>query len=258
MGKLVVALALVFSGAILSWAAIPVPELIIYYDYEDFQNGFVIDKSGHGHDGKIVGNITQVPGKRGMGAQFERGSYLDLDGANFPADDIPEDEMSVCAWVKCQKTGDHHAIFNVRGGDGTWIVHPELRSSGQFRWLLRTKGGSTIFDIRAGTVEWDTWLHYAGVYSSIQGYAALYINGKEVAKQNTSKLKLMKDWTQGARVGYNIDNARPFTGIMDDLCIWATALTPDEIKILMENGPLPKAVSAQDKLATVWGDLKRF
>jgi hypothetical protein len=258
MRRVVLALILITGIGALGWSAVPVPELVIYYDYEDFQGGFVIDKSGHGHDGKINGNITQVPGKRGMAAKFESGSFLDLDGPNFPAEDIPEEEMSVCAWVKCQNTGGHHAIFNVRGGDGTWIIHPELRNNGQFRWLLRTKGGSTIFDIRAGTVEWDTWLHYAGVYSSIEGYAALYINGQEIIKQNVSKLKLMRDWTQGARVGYNIDNARPFTGLMDDLCIWSKALKPDEIKNLMENGPLPKAVSAQGKLATFWGNLKRL
>ena len=241
-----------------AWAKIPVPELIIYYDFEDFVNGFVLDKSGYGHDGKIMGNVTQVPGKRGMAAKFERGSYLDLDGANFPKEHIPKHSMSVCAWVNCENTGGHHAIFNVRGGDGTWIIHPELRAEGNFRWLLRTKGMTTIFDIRAGKVEWGTWLHYAGVYNFEEGYAALYINGEEVAKQDVQKLELMQDWTQGARVGFNIDNKRPFTGLMDDLCIWAKALTKDEIKELMEKGPLAgAAVSPSGKLATVWGLIKR-
>lgn len=60
----------------------------------------------------------------------------------------------------------------------------------------------------------------------------------------------------GARVGKNIDDARPFTGLMDDLCIWSKALTQDEIKALMETGVTP--VSPKGNLGTTWGQIKKF
>jgi hypothetical protein len=57
-------------------------------------------------------------------------------------------------------TGDHHALFNARASDQTWLVHPELRSDGGFRWLLRAAGGDTIFDIRAGQWTAGEWIHF--------------------------------------------------------------------------------------------------
>ena len=98
--------------------------LIIYFDYEEFKGDIVPDMSGHGHDGQINGDVKQVEeGKRGKAAKFATGSFLDLDGPNIPADDIPTEAITVAAWINCEKTGDHHAIFNARASDSTWIVH---------------------------------------------------------------------------------------------------------------------------------------
>lgn len=234
------------------------PDLIIYFDFEAIDNGVIHDQSGYGHDGVINGNITLVEnGKRGKAAKFETGSFIDMDGPNFPKEHIPTKAMTVAAWVKCENTGGHHAIFNARASDATWIVHPELRSEGNFRWLLRANGGATIFDIRAGVVKWDTWLHYAGTYDSKQGVAILYIDGKEVGRQTNLGATIAEDWGMGARVGYNIDNARPFTGLMDDLTIYRRALSQEEILSQMEGGPVAfQAVSPKGLLTLTWGKLK--
>ncbi|MFH1884164.1 MAG: LamG domain-containing protein, partial [Planctomycetota bacterium] len=193
------------------------PALVIYYSFDSVTD-IVADQSGNGHDGAVQGDITlDSNGKHGGAARFTTGSYLDLDGENFPAEDIPTTGITLAAWVKCENTGGHHAIFNARAGDSTWLIHPELRSEGNFRWLLRSYGGSTIFDIRAGTVTWDEWLHFAGTYDKASGKATLYINGEVVQEENISNAPdIAGDWGSGARVGYNIDSARPFTGLMDD------------------------------------------
>ena len=64
----------------------------------------------------------------------------------------------------------------------------------------------------------------------------------------------------GARIGYDIDNERPFTGLMDDLCMWKKALTEEEINILMEKGPEVliegEAVLPVSNLFITWGKLK--
>jgi hypothetical protein len=66
------------------------------------------------------------------------------------------------------------------------------------------------------------------------------------------------DWGLGARIGYNIDNERPFTGLMDDFCIWKRELTSDEINMVMSDGPVEEAVSPFGNLSTTWGRLKVF
>jgi len=211
------------------------PSLVIYYSFDEVSD-IVADQSGKGHDGAVVGDVTvEANGKYNGAAKFASGSYLDLDGPSFPAEDIPTSAMTLAAWAKCENTGDHHAIFNARASDATWVTHPELRSEGNFRWLLRSYGGTTIFDIRAGVVTWDEWLHFAGTYSQADGVGILYINGQEVGRENARVNEpIAGDWGQGARVGYNIDNARPFTGLMDEFCMFKRALSQDEILEIMQ------------------------
>ena len=234
------------------------PDLVFYFPFEDFDGDTALDKSGNGHNGIIKGKIEVVDdGKQGKAAEFEKTSFIDLDGPSFTEDQVPREEITLCAWVKCKNTGDEHAIFNAQAGDATWVIHPEIRKDGNFRWLLRSDGSATIFDMKTGVVKWDEWLHYACVYDGKN--ATLYINGEridEMAIQGSPKIA--RDWGQGARIGYNIDAVRPFTGLMDELSLWKRALTQDEIKALMNDGMkvlLP--VSAAGNLTTTWGSIKR-
>ncbi len=180
------------------------PSIVVYYSFDEVGD-IIFDQSGNGHDGVVKGDITaDSDGKRNGAARFEgRGgpsgcSYIDLDGANFPTDENPTSAMTISAWAKCEDTGDHQTLFNARAADSTWVIHPELRSNGEFRWLLRAAGGTTIFDIRAGTVTWDEWLHYAGTYDKEAGKAILHINGEVVHEENTSNPSdIVGDWKMG-------------------------------------------------------------
>jgi len=116
------------------------PNLVLYYSFEDVGK-IVPDESGKGHDGAVCGDVSKCPSgiKYYGAAQFQgkRGptgySYLDLNGPDFPAQDIPKSAITLAVWVKCQKTGDHHATLNARTKppDNTWIIHAEVRSGGQ-------------------------------------------------------------------------------------------------------------------------------
>ena len=235
------------------------PDLVIYFDYEDFKGKTVLEKSGRGYDGEINGDITQSDdGKFGKAAHFEANSFLDLDGPNVDPDDIPVEGMSIVAWINVESISDM-AIFNARAADGTWLVHPEARGDGNFRWLNRGPNpGRTIFDIRAGENKADQWQHYAGTYSRADAKAVLYINGKQVGAEDARlDTPIADNWGQGARVGFNIDNKRPFTGLMDDLNVWKRGLTEEEVNMIMNDGvDAFLAVEAQGKLATTWGKLK--
>ncbi len=224
------------------------PNLVLFYSFEDVGK-IVPDESGKGHDGAVCGDVTKcLSGIKWFGAAKFEGklgptgySYLDLNGPGFPAEDIPKSAITLSVWVKCQNINDHHATLNARASDNTWVIHAEVRSGGNFRWLLRAyQPSTTIFDMQVGTVQWDEWLHYAGTYDKATGKAVLYINGEVIQQQNiTNRLSIAGDWGTGARVGYNVDNARPFTGIMDDLYLFTRALSQAEIKDLMVSEGLP-------------------
>ena len=234
------------------------PDLVLYFDYEDFSGDAVVEKSGRGYDGAINGKVTQSDdGKFGKAAHFVAGSFLDLDGPNINPDDIPTEGMSVVAWINVEAVSDM-AIFNARAGDNTWLVHPEARGDGNYRWLNRSPGGATIFDIRAGKNEANEWVHYAGTFSRAEGQAVLYINGNNVGEEKARVgTPIAPDWDSGARVGYNIDNNRPFTGLMDEMNVWKRGLTEEEVNSIMNDGVDGfLAVEARGKLTTTWGRLK--
>ena len=234
------------------------PDLILYFDYEEFEGDTVLEKSGHGYDGDINGKVTQSDkGKFGKAAHFAAGSFLDLDGPNVDPEHIPTEGMSIVAWINVEAISDM-AIFNARAGDNTWLVHPEARGGGNYRWLNRSPGGATIFDIRAGKNKANEWMHYAGTFSRADGLAVLYINGKNVGQEKARVgTPIAGDWDSGARVGFNIDNNRPFNGLMDELNVWKRGLTEEEVNAIMEFGIEEFfAVEAQGKLATTWGKLK--
>jgi hypothetical protein len=208
--------------------------LSIYFTFDEVGD-VVADQSGNGLDGTVVGDVTADPAGMFAGAaKFANAGYLDLDGPNVPAEDIPTAGMTLAAWIKCDDTGDNHAIFNARASDQTWVVHPEARSNGEFRWLLRSYGGTTMFDIRAGVVTWGEWEHFAGTYDEASAKAALTINGELVSEMDVaSPADIAGDWGLGARVGKNIDDARPFTGLMDEFRLYTRALSVDEVLDVM-------------------------
>ena len=235
-------------------------DLIIYFDYEEFSGDTVIEKSGNEYDGEIVGKVVQSDdGKFSKAGHFSQSGYLKLDIDNIDPEHIPTTGMSIVAWINVESVSDM-AIFNARAGDGTWLVHPEARGDGNFRWLNRGHNpGKTLFDIRAGKNTPDQWVHYAGTFNHGEGMAYLYINGEKVGEEKARLPdKIAGDWGQGARVGFNIDDKRPFTGLMDELNVWKRGLTQDEVKAIMNEGLEEYfAVEAQGKLTTTWGNLKR-
>lgn len=235
------------------------PDLVLYFDYEEFDGDTVVEKSGNGYDGAINGKVTQSnDGKFGKAGEFASGSFLDLDGPNIDPDHIPTEGMSIVAWINVGAIADM-AIFNARAGDNTWLVHPEARGEGNYRWLNRSPGGATIFDIRAGDNEANEWQHYAGTFSRADGLAVLYINGKNVGEEKARVgTPIAGDWDSGARVGYNIDDNRPFSGLMDELNVWKRGLTEEEVNDIMNDGlgASLTAVEARGKLATTWSRLK--
>jgi hypothetical protein len=243
---------------LLAWtAAAHAGDVVLYFSFDALSAGKVPDLSGNGRDATVQGDVTLVDGgKFGKAAKFANKGFLDLGGATFPAALIPTEGMTLAAWVNVDSLADHHAIFNARASDQTWVVHPELRTEANFRWLLRTDGGVTLFDIRAGTAKAQEWTHFAGTYSNAAGVARLLINGKEVGKKD-AKGTIAKNWGMGARVGKNIDDARPFTGLMDELVLYNRALTDAEVTDIMTNGVMkPTAVSPANRLAVTWAGMK--
>ena len=234
--------------------------LVFYYDYSETKGDSVPDLSGHGYNGKIVGDVKIVEDpNHGKVAKFKSGSYLELDQAKIKADgNIPTKAFSLLAWINVEAGGDQ-AIFNAWSADNTWLIHPEIRhGAGVYRWLLRAKGGNSIFDMRSGKPKANTWVHFAGTYDRERKPkgSILFIDGKPVGDA-AGDLPVSPDWDKGARVGLNVDNNRPFVGMMDEISVWERGFSQEEIQEIIEKGLDGfLAVNPVEKLATTWATVK--
>jgi hypothetical protein len=210
-------------------------DLVIYYPFDQVTGGVVLDQSGKGNDGVVNGNVTfEAAGMRGGAGLFADSGFLDLDGPNFPAGDIPTSGFTLAAWCNVTDTGGNHALLNSRATDDTFIQHLEIRPT-DYRCQLRAAGSTSLADIRTGTSVLGDWVHYAATYDQATGKVTLYIDGQVLAQEDAAVNEpLAGDWGQGARVGYNVDDARPFTGLMDEFYVFKRALSASEITNLYE------------------------
>ena len=212
-------------------------DLVAYYSFDSI-GSVVADGSGNGYDGTVNGTITAVAGgKRNGAGQFASTAFLDMDGPNIADADIPTSGFTLAAWCNVEDTGSQHAIFNARSADDTFLIHPEIRpSNGDYRLTLRGNGSTKIGDINAGTPVIGEWVHYCATYNKSTSGMTLYINGQSVGNVAVGALEnaidMAGDWDNGARVGYNVDDARPFTGLMDEFYIFKRALSAVEVQTL--------------------------
>jgi hypothetical protein len=237
------------------------PSLVIYYNFDEVGD-IVADQSGKGNDGVVVGDVTaEAGGMYGGAANFASSGYLDLDGANFPAEDIPTSGFTLAAWTNVDGTSDKNAIFNAKASDPdsghVWLIHPEIRTGGDndYRFTIRGAGSTKIGDIDHGKTGYppspgignprpNEWVHVAMTYSKADATMTLYVDGQIVLRRGgdgagdpiDNAIDIAGNWDLGARVGYNIDDARHYTGLMDEFYMFKRELSQDEILELMQ-GP---------------------
>lgn len=263
-----IVLSLGFSCTILYATDIDIDtDLVLHYSFDDFET-VVPDDSGNGHIGLIVGDISPEPnGKINGGAHFfgTSGSYLDLNGPGFPAQNIPTSEITVAAWVKCDwtYTGDnwHHSIMNCEASGGTWCIYCEYRTAdstpyGFWRIKLQGYNNSMICDIKDWTLAQpfgpsgitpETWAHFVMTYNKNTGRVILYLNGQYYGDQRNDTVAdkfvdLAGDWNGGARIGNQLDNFRRFTGVMDEFYLFKRALSHKDVAALMDPPPVVATV----------------
>jgi len=248
-----VVLVLGFSGDAF---AVEDPSLVIYYDFEGFGNNlFVLDKSGRGNDAEVVDSVNGLAGAGVRGSEACQitgdGSYLDLDGINFPAEDIPTTAFTFACWVKPEDTGDTQTVFSSLAAPHSWCHGGYIRNN-QYHTHIGDIGNNYIINAYEGAVEYGTWHHMALTWELVPGEyggGAMYIDGELVAEYGNDfveaapGVEAADNWSGGARIGRDVDDSWQFNGLLDEFCIFKRALSPDEVKKLMQGMKTPIAYS---------------
>jgi hypothetical protein len=222
-----------YGHMLLSDEPVPAPEsgpvnpgtdgLVVSYALD----GDVIDGSGNGLDGTMIGEPNFVDGMYGMALDLDGvDDYVDC-GANETLNTL-SDAITVSAWV------------NIRSVTTTWM---SIVMKGETAWRLGVNGDTTgvHWAFTGGDRGWQAansvtelplgeWHHIAGTYDRSVG-GTVWVDG--VAETVNPDLDGIDTNEQPLLLGENPESTgRFFDGLLDEVRIYGRALSEAELRYL--------------------------
>jgi len=233
------------------YAAIPAP---VGYWLFDQQGDVILDSSGNENHGKIIGKINWVKGQFGLAVEFsgQEGNYITIKDSKSLN---PKDQLSITCWVKPASIAGNSRIVS-KDDETVGRDYLLVQGDGVIEFGTWHPGGSRSLLDTKPALKANEWQHLAGTYDGSR--VLVYVNGEEVGQMNAGKGTA--DSNVPLVFGYYTPNVRPeaYNGILDDVAIFDVALSPSDIKAII-NGELYRKISAVDpsgKLAVTWGNIK--
>lgn len=244
-------------------------DLVVYFTFDNIKGKRVLDESGNGLDAEVVKGTKFVKGKYGNGIHITNDTE---DCVNVPTADELEisEEITMMAWVYHEDwkgsssqwfdKGCYSARSNSLYGMGVFDENddPDLA------FLPNGSGigiilGTREFHVRAAVenkMRNGTWHHVVGVCENLN--VRMYLDGENILERDRKPPFIFngineEDLRIGCAKGkseYTFEG-----GSIDEVAIWSRALSETEIRAVMRGALF--AVSPKDKVATMWGNIKR-
>ena len=253
MRMLSFSLALMLVVSIYMAQAVDENALLLYLPFDDGAGKNPKDASGNGNKASIEGNLKWVKGKINGALEF------DGDAANFVevahnADLEGMKQLTVEAWV--QPFGSDALARGIVSKRQAWqnsdVYNLFSWNESKFWARVNAKDGQQISS--KSTLKDKKWFHLAYLYDGTIKKQLLYVNGElenEVDHPEDEVGRGEKSiWIGTLNEGY----AQAWNGLIDEVRIWSTILTEDEIKLSMAGELLP--VQPAGKATTTWGRIK--
>ncbi|MEX2186485.1 MAG: LamG domain-containing protein [Pirellulales bacterium] len=196
-----------------------------YWRFEEAA-GAAVDSSGNSRDGAYMNGVTPglFPGALSIGgksAAFDGSTgFVDLPGSWGGA---AMTEISLEAWVNPADpiTGDFQAILS--GHDPNSFAHFQLHSGGNMG--VYADVGFVAAPIVSATPT-DTWRHV--VMTAKSGETKVYVNGTQVGATVPTAFANIAE-SSNVDIGIGHLGARWFNGLLDEVAIYDSALSPERI-----------------------------
>jgi hypothetical protein len=227
------------KGSVWTFKTLPViapaadPNLAGWWTFDEGAGTRAVDWSGHGRHGLLnpAGSPTWVAGYDGTALSFDgtrSGDYVSIEGYTGILGNNP---FTIALWVKSTSTDD---ITMVNWGSSTAGQRIDFRL---YQGRLRVEHGNGNLQGNTALNDGD-WHHAACVISlnaSLQAPdIAIYLDGYDDTQTTTDPDKFDIVGTVSVTIGQRRTNGdREFLGVMDDVRIFDTVLTRDEIRTVM-------------------------
>lgn len=235
-------------------------DYINYWTFDEGVGRSINDVRG-GKNGVMTGSST------GFGwASGKIGNALGMDGANGLAVVLPDGTVagsqgSLSVWFKIEEMSDRNVLFSGASLSDKYLyalfgVDREGRPQFQFR----TETNGTDRKVQGDKIlNRNEWYHL--VFTADTQRYRMFINGDELTLYGENTGRWFSDLTNhlfAYRIGASEANPLlgSFSGYIDDVRIYARALSDDEITILYEEGnigkpTIPGVTASQTMASTV-------
>lgn len=222
-------------------AADPPRGLVLHYSFDAAAaDGRVPDRTGKGHDGRASGVTWSPTGKQGGGALFAAGAGT-IEASCPPAagaDDKARNRgVTVALWFRSAKAEPGwRRLLAGRAGAGCALATGGGAAGQATRGKLVFTAGDgppCVSEVVVADAEW----HHAAVTSDGETLR-LYVDGRPQSPSTASRVDVaaaLADLAVGqVPPGASAASKLPaFEGTVDDLMVFARALTADEIKAMV-------------------------
>jgi hypothetical protein len=238
-----------------SYSKIDPESVVALWLFDEGAGDKIEDLSGNDNEGDILG-AEWVKGKFGNALEFDgTDDYVEVphnDNLNIT------DDLTIVAWVRPSGSNavNYAAIVQRQEASKHGLDTYFFGFNASYRLHFGTQGENT----QSAETTWKDgqWYHVAVVYKAAGFEGPLYINGEE-AKLSVDNAGVMAGGTNELYMGRF--NEVYLNGALDEIAIFNTALTEDDIKNIMNLGLGSvtglAAVSSKGKLAITWGEIKR-
>ncbi len=190
------------------------------WDMDDCMGGTIIDRSGLGNNGTLSNTtwITDTPNGIGCALAFNRSMSSYVSAGTAQALNLANQNFSVCAWIRTQGTNFMDIFSNrpaTNGGFEFAVYANHLRSQ---VWY----GGSTNLLEGTTVVNDGKWHYVCQIVDTTK--TSLSIDGRIDASADLAGAKV-KAASSAPYIGSRNGTAQFFTGSIDDVSVYAMALT---------------------------------
>jgi len=222
----------------------PVGSQVAYYKFDE-GSGSTANNAGFGGSALngTFGATTAAPawnndGKFGKALQFDGNDYVNT--GNPTALQITSD-LTISAWVNVDNIdpslgrGIVSKFYNTNGNRGYRFGIGS--STGVLNFQISSDGTNSTTKSSTTAIQPKKWTYVAVVYNAPQGTADFYING-QLDRQTIGLYNSIYNVGQSFQIGTWDTNAanHSFVGKIDEVKIYNTALTADQIKLDYNQG----------------------
>jgi hypothetical protein len=208
------------------------PAMELYMPFEQgCPTGSTPDMSGNGHTGIVYGANCYASGSH------DGSGYFNFDGVNDHIDlgsltRLEEGTAhSISAWVNSRDVTGSAAQTVIASGKGTsWDRVGVVIRSSQLTYGIYN--GAAYLTPKSGSVSSNTWHHFVVSYDGTN--ADLYIDG--INQTGTAGPFLSQESAFAIGIDTKL-SSKPFNGSIDDVRLYNTALTPEQVQHLYAGEP---------------------